>query len=196
MSEILNAIRQACAAIDDADMERARRIVRSCRMEPAASGAKVGAPSIKDRMRVFLRDGFIDRYSGDRLVFPAALRILSLKMPDAFPFHEHWKMSECHIAYWHLLPTIDHVVPVSRGGTDDLDNLVSTSQLRNSAKGILLLEELGWKLHSPGKLENWDGMLSWFFSHVGRHPELLEEPYIRSWHRIAREMTDQDSLPG
>lgn len=24
----------------------------------------------------------------------------------------NWKMSECHLAYWHLLPTIDHIIPI------------------------------------------------------------------------------------
>jgi len=34
------------------------------------------------KMKIFLRDGFIDRYSGERLVFPPVLRIMSSLMPD------------------------------------------------------------------------------------------------------------------
>jgi hypothetical protein len=48
-------------------------------------------------MKVFLRDGFIDRYSGNRLVFPATLHILGQLLPDSFPMHPNWKMSESHI---------------------------------------------------------------------------------------------------
>jgi hypothetical protein len=71
----------------------------------------------------FLRDGFVDRFSGDRLIFPPVLRVLSLTMPDRFPFHPNWKMSETHPAYWDLCPTIDHVTPVSLGGADDESKL-------------------------------------------------------------------------
>ena len=67
-------------------------------------------------MAVFVRDGFIDRYSGRRLVFPGTLRLLSLLLPQEFPFHSNWKTDACHSAFWELFPTIDHVVPVSRGG--------------------------------------------------------------------------------
>ena len=86
-------------------------------------------------LQIFVRDGFIDRYSGEKLVFPGALRILSELMPKEFPYQEHWKMSECHIAWWQLFPTIDHKVPIARGGSNDNENLVCTSMLRNIAKG-------------------------------------------------------------
>lgn len=85
-------------------------------------------------LRVFYRDGFLDRYSGTRLVHPGALRTLATLLPEDFPFHTHWQMSRTHIAFWELFPTIDHQVPVARGGEDIESNWVSTSMLRNSAK--------------------------------------------------------------
>jgi hypothetical protein len=69
-------------------------------------------------LRVFRRDGFLDRYSGRRLVFPGVLRLLSRLFPEELPFHTNWKMAETHPAYWELFPTIDHVMPVARGGPD------------------------------------------------------------------------------
>jgi len=78
---------------------------------------------------VFFRDGFIDRYSGKRLVFPPVLKIISNALPTDFPYHPHWKMDRCHVAYWELYPTVDHVVPLARGGSDDETNLVCTSML-------------------------------------------------------------------
>ena len=84
---------------------------------------------------VFARDGFLDRYSGARLVFPGTLRLLSLKLPEAFPYHRNWKMSATHPAYWQLYATVDHVVPVTRGGRDDESNLVTTSMLRGRSSG-------------------------------------------------------------
>ncbi|MCG6941769.1 MAG: HNH endonuclease [Thiohalocapsa sp.] len=111
--------------------------------------------TLAQSMATFLRDGFIDRYSGERLLYPGALRILSLELPNDFPYHPHWKTSETHIAYWHFHPTVDHVIPIARGGTDARRNLVTTSQLRNSTKAHWTLEELGWKLHPPGQLDSW-----------------------------------------
>jgi len=100
--------------------------------------------------KIFFRDGFIDRYSGKRLVFPPVLKIISNALPTDFPYHPHWKMDECHVAYWELYPTVDHVVPLARGGSDDETNLVCTSMLSNGAKANWTLEELGRQLLPAG----------------------------------------------
>ena len=141
------------------------------------------------KTEIFRRDGFIDRYSGQELVFPPVLRILSNIMPEEFPFHPNWKVSECHIAYWQLMPTIDHVVPVSRGGSDEESNWVCTSQLRNGAKSNWLLSELDWTLREPGDLANWDGLFGWFMWYVGEHPRCLEDQYINSWFKAAKRVS-------
>ncbi|KXS42293.1 MAG: hypothetical protein AWU59_1707 [Methanolobus sp. T82-4] len=128
------------------------------------------------------------------MVFPPVLRLLSNLMPVEFPFHNNWKMSECHFAYWQLLPTIDHIIPVSRGGEDNESNWVCTSQLRNSIKSSWLLEEVGWQLHEPGNLKEWDGLLNWFMLYVDIHPEILEDKYIHSWHNAVKRAT-KDFVP-
>ncbi len=139
------------------------------------------------KLRIFMRDGFIDRYSGERLIFPPILRIISLAMPEEFPFHKNWKMSDCHPAYWHLLPTVDHVVPVSRGGFDEESNWVCTSQLRNGAKSNWLLDELGWQLHEAGDMKDWDGLLGFFMKYILDNPDTLKNDYIRSWYRATKQ---------
>lgn len=136
-------------------------------------------------IKIFIRDGFIDRYSGKRLVFPPIFRLLSKLMPDVFPFHKNWKMTECHIAYWQLFPTIDHIIPVARGGEDEDGNRVTTSMLRNSAKSNWLLEELGWELSPPGELKEWDGLMHWFIEYIKSHPEKLSVPYIYKWYKVS-----------
>ena len=73
----------------------------------------------RQALGVFRRDGFLCRYSGERLIFPGTLRLLSVLWPEQFPYHTNWKMGETHLAYWRLYPTVDHVVPVARGGPDD-----------------------------------------------------------------------------
>lgn len=136
-------------------------------------------------LRVFMRDGFIDRYTGNQLLFPPVLRILSSVLPAEFPFHRNWKMSETHQSYWELFPTLDHIVPVAGGGADKEDNIVSTSMLRNSSKSNWTLEELGWSLHPPGDIRKWDGMLAWFMEYIDRNPQKTEEKYIARWHKAA-----------
>jgi len=141
---------------------------------------------VMEALRVFVRDGFVDRYSGSRLIFPGALRLLSALLPEDFPFHPNWKMSQTHVAYWQLTPTVDHVTPVCLGGADSEENWLTTSMLRNSAKANWTLEQLGWTVHPPGRLEEWDGQLSWFRTYIGRAPGILEEvPGLRPWYRAA-----------
>ncbi|MGQ9689161.1 MAG: HNH endonuclease domain-containing protein [Desulfobaccales bacterium] len=142
---------------------------------------------------IFLRDGFIDRYSGDRLIFPPVLRLISEIMPDVFPYHTNWKLSKCHIAYWHLSPTIDHIVPITRGGNDEDNNLVTTSMVKNSAKSNWLLEELGWQLYPPGKLEEWDGLTRWFRYYLKNNPDFLNLPYIAKWHKALMQVLKENS---
>ena len=129
--------------------------------------------------RIFARDGFIDRYSGERLVYPGALRALSLIFPDEFPHHPNWAMDRTHRAFWKLFPTIDHVVPFARGGADDETNDATTSMMRNQIKAHWRLEEIGWSLHPPGARLAWDGLMGWFIDYVAKYPDLLETPYIR-----------------
>lgn len=115
------------------------------------------------QMKVFYRDGFIDRYSGERILFPGTIRLMSVLLPAEFPAHKNWKMTESHIFSWEMFPTVDHIQPAARGGADDESNWVCTSMLRNQAKSNWTLEELGWELLPPGDPKQWDGLTSWFF---------------------------------
>ncbi|MBI1916695.1 MAG: HNH endonuclease [Planctomycetes bacterium] len=133
-------------------------------------------------LQVFRRDGFVDRYSGQRLVFPGVLRLLSAVLPQEFPFHPNWKMTETHPAYWELFPTIDHVLPVSRGGVDSDVNWVTTSMVRNAAKANWTLEELGWGLCPPGSLVEWDGLTGSFLEFVDSDRSVLGDGYLRRWY--------------
>lgn len=114
-----------------------------------------------DYTRVFICDGFLDRYVGERLVFPAVRRMLSHALPERFPYHPNWKTQVTHPAYWEIGATIDHLVPVTRGGSDEPSNWVTTSMARNSAKMNWTVTELGSELRPPGDFRQWDGLLGW-----------------------------------
>lgn len=171
-----------CEALQKDDADSASKIARSeYPFTPIQSSKRRNTP--QQSVQIFVRDGFIDRYSGHRLVYPGALRLLSLLLPEEFPAHPNWKMSESHIVYWELFPTIDHVLPVARGGADDESNWVTTSMLRNSAKSNWTLEELGWELLPAGDFNEWDGLSDWFRSYVDSAPQFLGDGQIQKWYR-------------
>ncbi len=62
---------------------------------------------------------------------------------------------------------------------------MTTSMRRNSAKANWTLEELGWTLFPPGRLDDWDGLLSWFRNHIQNNRQFLDNSHVRRWHRAA-----------
>ncbi len=145
--------------------------------------------------RLFVRDGFIDRYSGRRLIFPGMLRLLSLSLPEEFPFQKNWKTSETHAVYWELFPTVDHIIPLSRGGTNDEGNTVTTSMLRNAAKSNWTLQELGWTLLPPGGLGEWDGLSRLFIQFAEQNQDIVRDPYLKQWYNAARKVLTTPARP-
>lgn len=183
--EKADILAQCCAMIAaDAMHEAAALLARDYAFSPIVrDGRQYTAAQC---MQVFTRDGFIDRYSGQKLVFPGALRLLSMLMPTAFPFHPNWKSDACHFAYYELFPTIDHYKPVTRGGRDEMDNWISTSMLRNAAKANFMIDELGWTLHPCGDAGSWDGLTGWFLQQTKIRPEIGTDPYLARWLKVAR----------
>lgn len=180
MAEKADIIRRVCDALSEGQPALASEIATTeYPFIPSERGGR--KYSEYGKTVIFIRDGFLDRYSGKRLVYPGALRLLSLLMPVEFPAHKNWKMSESHIVYWELFPTIDHVHPDARGGINEDSNWVTTSMLRNSAKSTWTCEELEWELLPPGDFGNWDGLIHWFIEYLRKDPAHLEHLYVRQW---------------
>jgi len=179
----VDVLAAVCAQLDEGDITTATATLRSgYPFTPFMPTRRTYSPL--RCVRVFLRDGFVDRYSGARLIFPPVLRALTQAMPEDFPADANWTYAHTHPAYWELSPTLDHILPVARGGADDDDNLVTTSMLRNAAKANWTLAELGWSLRPPGDRATWDGLLGWFMRYVEARPTLLQgSRYLRDWHR-------------
>lgn len=140
----------------------------------------------KQKMEQFKKDGFIDRYSGQKLLNPGLLKVLSYYMPNVIPYHAHWKMEECHIAYWEFVPTVDHIYPVALGGVDSEENWATTSMLHNSIKSNWTLKQLNWQLYEAGKFEDWDGLTALFIKLVEADFSLLEDTYIKKWYGLSK----------
>ena len=197
-------LEMAMAEIAKGDTRKAAELVRE--RYPFVPPVERQGISIIDRIRVFLRDGFIDRYGGVKLFLPPVLELISLEIPEAFPSHRNGKASETHVAHWELYPSVDHLVPLARGGAHEMDNWVTTSMSRNQQKSNLTLEYMGWELLDPGSLEEWDGGLAWFFEYMtGRGAELLStdnrsgewpsNSWFRQWHKAARSAKDARPAP-
>jgi len=126
-------------------------------------GAKRNTIPPHTQAAVFLRDGFNCLYCGRRAVFPAMLRLLAEYFapidPHLFPYHPHWKMTACHLAFWRDSASCDHLVPAARGGDSHPDNLVTSCYNCNSIKQNWTLEELGWSRLQAAP-QPWDGLSS------------------------------------
>jgi hypothetical protein len=165
-------IESVCEALQRGDTSTAAQILSDRYPNPTPPIGKGNVGSEK-RLRVFLRDGFLDRYSGSPLVLPGT-------------YQRHWKAGECHPAFWQLAATVDHVVPVTLGGSNEEANLVTTSMQRNMAKGNFALEELNWTLHPPGD-GSWDGLTAWFVRYVKDNlRRLIADSQVKEWYLVAR----------
>ena len=142
--------------------------------------------SAKQKLAIFARDHFIDRYSGEKLLNPGLLRAISRLLPEVFPFQANWRMDVCHPAIWRLTPTIDHVVPVARGGNDDAGNWITTNMIHNSAKANWTIEELGWRLYPQEYNPEWDGLSKHFLSIYEVHDTIRDDAYVREWYRVTK----------
>lgn len=159
MDDKAAVLADVCTALSGNRSDEAGTILQ--KRYPFVPLANVGRSySVRRMLGAFVHDGFIDRYSGQRLVCFPALRLISKRLPDQFPYHRNGRMDVGHFAFWELLPTIDHIMPVSRGGADNETNWATTSMVRNSAKANFTLDELGWSLCPSGDMkECWAGSL-------------------------------------
>ena len=183
-------IRQACLSLNGDD-ERAKAIIANEYPFKPIVAQRRGLSAI-ETLEIFIRDGFVDRYFGTRMVYPPVLRVLSYKFPDQFPYHPNWKMDSCHIAYWELVPTLDHVVPIAQGGANTQENIVCTSMLHNSVKSNFMLDQIGWEIKPCGDFNEWDGMLHWYVSYLDDHPDIKGIPYFkRNYNLVLRALENR-----
>jgi len=169
-----------CEALDRGGTSAAQAAL-AARLPRRAAASTARVTFERDALRVWLRDGFLDRYDGARLAFPGALRLLSARLPEAFPFRpgEPWEAS--HPAWALLCATVDPVVPLERGGAEGPENLATTSVVNRARKAHWTLAELGWTLRPGGDLEEWDGLVGWFRATLAAQPELLRADGVRRW---------------
>ena len=71
--------------LQDGETKKAARI--ACKKYKPKTSSPAKRPSISQsrKLRIFIRDGFIDRYFGTRLIFPGTLLLLGKLLPEEFP---------------------------------------------------------------------------------------------------------------
>ena len=178
-------LRAACDALLSRSKDDAKQIIRT---DYPFTGQRAQLRHYTEiqKTRIFMQDGFIDRYTGKRLVYIGTLRLFSFLMPDEFPFHPNWKIDSCHSAYWDLAPTLDHIMPVTRGGLDESENWITTSMRSNAAKSYWTPDELRLKMVPPGNPNEWDGLMRTFMTLVKSDPSLVQQNFIKKYYGIAK----------
>lgn len=194
-AEPADCIAAACSLLDTGEVAAARELVaahypldphsptleypgpRSVPPPVAGATPKRRTPGERVRAVVFARDGYVDRYTGRRLVSPAVLRYLGdgpeAVLHDVLPYHVNGgrgapavsgARATCHQAGFELYASLEHIVPCSRGGDDgddeELANFLTTTPDLNYEKS----DETWLPLHPPGDLREWDGLASWFLA--------------------------------
>lgn len=204
--EKYEVIMNACQALSDSqDEECLRLIIDNYRYDPmdrpeAVSHTKTPvADTLKAeykgwnenplmKMKVFARDGFVNRFSGELLVLPAVLRILSQRWPEDFPFHQNWKLGKIHLAYYQLGACANKKRTPSMGGGEEEDNLLTTTMPFVMARGNATIEDIGWKVYSPGDVNEWDGMSTWYIEYLDDKPALRKHYFFNKWYNAAKKV--------
>ena len=115
-------------------------------------------PSSSVERAIYVRDGWRCRYCGTRVIDRSMRARLHRCLPDV----ARWgaRNADKHTALAALSASLDHIVPHSRGGTNDEPNLVTACNACQFGRGQWTLEEVGFfdPREYPPVLDEWDGL--------------------------------------
>ena len=115
-------------------------------------------PSSSAERAIFVRDGWRCRYCGTRVIDRGMRARLHRCLPDV----ARWgaRNAEKHTALAALSASLDHIVPHSRGGTNDEPNLVTACNACQFGRGQWTLAEVGFfdPREYPPVIDKWDGL--------------------------------------
>ena len=133
---------------------------RSLEMPSVPKDRRIHArmPSKAGLAALIQRDGFHCRFCGIPVIRAEVRTLIQRAYPEALP----WASGNPnqHAGFQALWLTYDHLLPHSRGGSSELDNMVIACQPCNCGRSELTLEEVG--LVDPRTREpvrsTWDGL--------------------------------------
>lgn len=126
---------------------------------PRIRSAGSRMPSKKVSFEIFRRDGWRCRFCGIRIVSLDAIKLLD----EIFPKEVRWRAKPYrnrNAAFNVLASSLDHVLPHSRGGGNDPDNLVAACGGCQFGRMQYTLSEVGFtdpRSREP-VLDDWDGL--------------------------------------
>uniref|UniRef100_UPI0040572459 HNH endonuclease n=1 Tax=Candidatus Electrothrix sp. TaxID=2170559 RepID=UPI0040572459 len=115
-------------------------------------------PSQKIQNEIFASDGWKCRFCGSKVISRRARNVI-VKL---FPNETHWdtKEFEKHSALYAMSSSLDHVIPHSRGGKNELSNFVTACYCCQFGRGQWTIEES--ELYDPRNykpcIDEWDGL--------------------------------------
>ena len=110
---------------------------------------------------IFCRDNWHCRYCNDAVIFTPLLKILDNISPNRGYYHPNGKSDKMLSLFANKFASVDHIVPVTKGGKNEVDNFVTSCWECNL--------KFGNKTHKEGKpkpqnknsnVTNWDGFSS------------------------------------
>jgi hypothetical protein len=116
----------------------------------------------RTQLRIWYRDGWTCRYCGEPVFFAPTLKILDRRSPGHGYYHPHGKGREILPLFQWRWASVDHIVPHSRGGSDDEDNFVTACWQCNLRLRDSPIESKPIPSSPPGDTSQyaWDGFAS------------------------------------
>lgn len=118
----------------------------------------VRMPNAQDMLQLHARDGHHCRFCG----IPVIRKEIREKIRRAYPEALRWgkRNAERHAAFFAMWVQYDHLVPHSKGGTNDLSNLIITCSACNYGRGGYTLSEVSLRnpFDRPLVQSLWDGL--------------------------------------
>lgn len=108
---------------------------------------------------IFERDGWRCRFCGIRIVSRDAIRVLDAQFPTVVRWQQRRNIDK-HAGLRAICSSLDHILPHSRGGSNDPKNLVAACGPCQFGRGYWTLDEVGFidPRSRPPVLDSWDGL--------------------------------------
>ena len=127
---------------------------------PFEARLPVRMPNAQEKLQLHARDGYHCRFCG----IPVIRKEIRERIRRTYPGALRWgkRNAERHAAFFAMWVQYDHLVPHSKGGTNDLSNLIVTCSACNYGRGGYTLSEVGLcnPLERPPVISSWDGLES------------------------------------
>lgn len=153
-SEILRYTLRICSSLSD-EVHRRTKLAKPLPKEARDPGRM---PSKEVQYSIFWRDGWRCRYCGIKVISTAARKVLI----GIFPEQTKWVAKEFqrHSSLFAMAASLDHIMPHSRGGKNEISNFVTACYCCQFGRGNFTLEEVQFNnpLQRPPVVTGWDGL--------------------------------------